>query len=125
MKIKYKNIIIVFTILIMSTSSCTESIQYPNYELKFSSEVPDSLKNQMGKFIIDLVKSSNQHLSAGDFEDVEEVIEQAENTATRLYSRRIPTLHIKQNSSSITNIKYENELTSEELQIFNKLLNKN
>lgn len=47
--------------------------------------VPDSLKEAHRNFIIEATRAASQHMSAGEYEEVDETIEQAEITADRLF----------------------------------------
>ena len=55
-----------------------------NYEY---SHIPDSLRPQMAQFIKETVSAASLHMTGGDYEDPEDVIEQAEETAEHLYAR--------------------------------------
>lgn len=52
-------------------------------------EVPDSMSAQVADYVIKLVSAASYHMAAGDYEDPEDVIEQAECTAQELFGRSV------------------------------------
>lgn len=123
-------IAILFLVSLLLAASCNtgktkDKPEYPMYQIGYTNEVPDSLKDDMARFIVELTRASNQHLAAGDFEEVEDVIEQAEETAENIYERKVPVLHVKNSYADGWNCKREYTLTPQEKEIFKKLINTN
>ena len=65
---------------------------YPKYRIDSELIVPDSLKNKQANFVIEVVKSASYHMTGGDYEDPEDVIEQANETFIEIYSYRVECL---------------------------------
>lgn len=63
------------------------------YELGSASFVPDSLKDDQRKFVIETVRAASQHMTGGDYEDVDDTIEQAQETSEELFEVTVPTLY--------------------------------
>lgn len=68
------------------TSCVDKNYNAPIYELRAYSVVPDSLREKQREFIINTVRASSEHMTGGDYEDVDETIEQAEATSVNLFS---------------------------------------
>ena len=76
-------------ILVLCCISCTNRNPQSNveYSLTTIQSVPDSLKEKQRGWILETVRASNQHLSAGDYEDIDETIIQVERTANDLFGK--------------------------------------
>lgn len=76
-------------ILVLCCISCTNRNPQSNveYSLTTIQSVPDSLKEKQRGWILETVRASNQHLSAGDYKDIDETIIQAERTANNLFGK--------------------------------------
>lgn len=59
------------------------------------SYIPDSLRPQMAKFITEAISAASLNLTAGDYEDPEDLLNQAEKTAEKIFSRRTASLCMK------------------------------
>jgi len=117
--------ILIFTLMIIT--SCEPRVNdyynFPAYEYTKSAYVPDSNKVKMAVWITETVKASNNHMTGGDYEDPEDVIEQCEETAQRLFSIETEGL-TKYTSPQSFGIWYSKEqLTKRELQILDSLKN--
>jgi hypothetical protein len=114
-----KYLLIIITILFYS---CQEE-KYPKYELTTMMYVPDSLKVQYADYIKELVRASNQHLSAGDYEHIDRTIKQAENIANNLFAVKTIGLQkcIDDNYWNCFELK-KNELNEKEIKIFDSLM---
>ena len=107
-------------ILIISLISCSQPKDYIDttyYNLSYEIIVPDSLKSKQEQFIKDIVKNTNFHITAGDYEDPEDVISEANYTFTKIYAVQ---------TEGLTNLKFGtftpfSKLDSNELKIFHKL----
>ena len=82
-----KSIIILAFILALCFTSCHERPRSNvEYSLTTIQSVPDSLKEKQRGWILETVRASNQHLSAGDYEDIDGTIIQVERTANDLFA---------------------------------------
>lgn len=99
--------------------SCEDDYKYATQDV-----VPDSNKIKVSEFIIKTVSAASLHMSTADYEDPEDVIEQAERTANRLYSIQVEGLHIYQGNSSWVFIPYD-KLSENQIIIFNRIKNAN
>lgn len=79
---------------------CGPSEVYPKYEYAVDYYTPDTVQTKMGEWVKETIRATDQHLSAGDYEDPEDVIEQAKKTAEELFRVRAEGLY---------KIRYENE----------------
>lgn len=117
---------LIATILMLAAvlSSCNNE-KYPKYSLETIQFVPDSLKTEYRKFITETVRAASQHMVGGDYEDVDETILQAENTADRVFSVKVIGLkkELYENDWSALSIKPQ-DFTVEEKQIFDSLSNR-
>lgn len=114
---------VLIVLIAMATFSCMKEEKYvPYYELAWNSEVPDSLKAKHREYITELVRASNQHLSAGDYEDIDETIEQAEETANRLFTVSFRVLRRAKDFNSAGTLLRVEEMTQNEKEIFDSLL---
>ena len=83
---------------------CGSSEVYPKYEYAVDYYMPDTMRTKMIEWVKETIRATDQHLSAGDYEDPEDVIIQAERTGERLFVVRAEGLH---------KIKYEGEYQPE------------
>lgn len=81
--------------------------------------IPDSNLVKMRDWIIKTVEATNKNMTGGDYEDPEDVIEQVEETANRLFSVKEDALQILSNGYWSTIPK--NRMTKEELHILDSL----
>ncbi len=111
------------TILICTLVSCSEAdLQsrevYPKYSYSIEKEVPDSLKDDMARWITATVSAASLHLSAGDYEDPEDLVEETTDAAERIFTRNIEGLSILKDKDSYWKfIPYE-RLTEKQKEIF-------
>ncbi len=83
---------IIFTALLLVCMTLCGCGDYPKYELHSIQYVPDSLKEKHRTWIMETVRASNQHLSAGDYENVPQTIQTAKWIADELFSASEPCL---------------------------------
>tara|TARA_R110000782_G_C14499008_1_gene378351 strand:+ start:43 stop:414 length:372 start_codon:yes stop_codon:yes gene_type:complete len=101
---------------------CEEPIKYPRYSLTTIEYIPDSLKAQHREWIKETVRASNQHLSAGDYEDVDETIVQAERTANRIFEVSVIGLNKEIDDNNWNDLKLKpNELSVYEKTVLDSL----
>lgn len=105
-------------------TSCFEKVNYPNYSLIQVNYVPDSLKVKHREWIKETVRASNQHLSAGDYEDVDQTIIQATWTADELFQVSAIGLRKSINDNRWDDLELTpNEMTPKEKKILDSLTN--
>lgn len=91
--------------LVFLCVGCGDSSEvYPKYEYAVDYYTPDTMQAKMIEWIKETIRATDQHLSAGDYEDPEDVIVQAKRTAEELFQVRAEGLH---------KIKYEGEFKPE------------
>lgn len=78
--------ILLFSILFFS---CED---YPKYIRTYESTLPDSLQEAKQKFIIELVTAASYHMTGGDYEDPEDVIQQAAYTFDEIHETYVEGL---------------------------------
>ena len=76
-------------VLLLLLTACEE---YPKYYRTYQKVMPDSLEQEKQKFIIDLVSAASFHMTGGDYEDPEDVIQQAAYTFDEIHSKRVEGL---------------------------------
>lgn len=113
----------ILLLAVVFLSSCN-SEKYPKYSLETIEYVPDSLKSEQRKFITETVRAASQHMTGGDYEDVDETIQQAERTSGNIFSVKVIGLkkELYENEWSPLKIKPQ-DFTSEEKRIFDSLSN--
>lgn len=83
-------LILIFTVVLVSCES--NDHQGPTYYYDTEIIVPDSLKEKHAKYVKELISASNFHMTGGDYEDPEDVIEEAERVANNLYGKQVEGL---------------------------------
>lgn len=73
-------------IILIAVSSCTNT-KHNRYELAKIDYIPDSLIEKHRNWITETVRAASQHMSAGDYEDVDNTIRQAGWQADEIYER--------------------------------------
>ena len=111
------------TFILLSTLlfSC-ERDTYPKYAARSQEIIPDSLKEKYLDRINDLVKSTNNRLTAGDYEDPEDVIVAAKKVAFEAYAVNTPCLRVNECSGCGYDYIPVNELTREQKIIYEMTL---
>ena len=100
------------------------SIKYPIYSKTQVIYIPDSLKVKHREWIKETIRASNQHLFAGDYEDIDETIIQVEKTADRIFEIKTFGLRKKFSDKTFDYLDYiPNELNTYEKQILDSLVN--
>jgi len=115
---------VILALAFVSIVSCKEKedVNYPKYELESVDYIPDSLKEKHSVWITETVRAASQHMSAGDYEDIDKTIRQAKQTADELYGKKIIGLRKKIDDSYWGDILLTpNEMTDKELNILKSL----
>jgi len=110
----------------LSFTACKkdESIKYPIYSKTQIRYIPDSLKEKHREWIKETIRASNQHLSAGDYEDIDETIIQVERTADDIFEVETFGLRKQFSDATFDYLDYKpNELNSYEKRILDSLVN--
>lgn len=103
-------------------SSCEKQDKYPKYSLTSINFIPDSLKEKHRTFITETVRAASQHMSAGDYEDIDETIIQAERTADNVFESEVIGLRKQINDNVWDDLQLKpNELTPYEKEILDSL----
>lgn len=94
------------------------------YSLISLEYVPDSLKAKHREFITETIRAASQHMTGGDYEDVDQTIIQAKRTADQVFAVSVMGLEKRVNNNSWDNIKLRPEqFTPHEKHLFDSLLN--
>lgn len=110
-------------LLMVTLISCRDE-NYPQYSLKTITYIPDSLKDKSQKYIIETVRAASQHMTGGDYEDVDETISQAEQTVNNIYSIKVVGLAKQLNESDWSPFEIKPcDFTPRGKQIFDSLSN--
>jgi len=78
--------------LITVISSCNH-VNTHGYILRSITVVADSLKDRQATFVTETVRAASQHMTGGDYEDPEDVIEAANNTFEHIYGVHVECLY--------------------------------
>lgn len=129
MKTELNNVVIecllILVILSILLSSCGEE-KYPKYSLISIEFIPDSLKSEHRKFIVETISAASYHMNGGDYEDVDETIAQAERTANKIFRSKIIGLRKQINENYWDDLKLKPiELNEFEKKILDSLINYN
>ncbi len=113
-----KKLLLLFVIVLIS---CSKE-QYPKYGLCRVKYVPDSLKEKQRQFITETVRAATYNLSTSDYEDVDETIQQAENTSEDVFAIEVIGLRVHYDDDIFNREDIAPEhMTEQEKAIFNKL----
>ena len=116
---------ICYSIFCLTSCDSDESTDCITYSYHAQDEVPDSVKPKMAIAISKMVEAASYHMTGGRYKDPEDVLDEAEYIAEKLYSRRVEGLYIRlpdQNVGLPTFTPY-NQLNEKEKSIFDSLKN--
>jgi len=113
-------------ILFMSLVSCNNDIcKSPTYDIVEVDLVPNSLKEKQRIWVTETIRAASQHMTGGDYEDVDETIEEVGEQSENLFSIKCLVLR---KTFYVTNGNYymnidilPDEMSPEELEIFKGL----
>lgn len=116
--------LIFFLLISIILVSCGKNESQPkkpkiDYQYTQMSVVPDSNVVKMREWILKTVEATNRSMTGGDYEDPEDVIEQAEETAKRIFSVKVDALEFLKDGY-YHNLPQE-RMTKEELHIMDSL----
>jgi hypothetical protein len=86
--------------MFISSAGCQEPFK-PHYEYAVDYYAPDSLRGKMQTWITETVRAADQHLNAGDYEDVEDIVIYTKREAQQLFSVRGEGLWFKESENDI------------------------
>jgi hypothetical protein len=124
-----KNIITItlFTIcsLFLFTSCETKKETYPKYSLTKVEYVPDSLKVEYRTWITETIRAASEHMSGGDYENINQTIVQAKWTADELFEVSVIGLRKQINDDHLHDLYLSpSELSKYELKVLDSLKGK-
>ena len=110
------------TLLACFFSSCESTEIYPRYSVDTKDVIADSLKHEYRTWITETVRAASQNMTGGDYEDVDDTIEQCEYTAKRIFSEEVIALRIEVDEHYYNDfLKTESELNDYEKTILDSL----
>jgi len=120
----FKNLI-TLTLSLLFLTSCNDSRNvYPKYTIVKIEYIPDSLKVDHRVWITETIRSASQHMTGGDYEDVDATIRQAKWTADDLFSVSVIGLRKEINDNYFDDLKLKpSELNKYEFNILDSLKN--
>jgi hypothetical protein len=126
MKVFIGSVIAVSAIMTWALLSCIspeQNRQYVDeniYSLSTTTYVPDSLRTIQAKWITETMRAASNRLTTSDYEDPEDVLEQAQSTSDHLFGRSVPCLRISHSD------RYEyvliKDMTAEQRVIYDRLI---
>lgn len=119
------SILIFFGTLSALLISCEEhpkvKEKYPHYTYGTDTYIPDSMKIQYANWVKETVAAASNHMTGGDYEDPEDVIEQAEESGKRIFESKAEGLYRVLSEGQWREFIPKERLTKEELVILEKL----
>lgn len=115
---------LLITLFFVTLISCKEevTIKYPRYSLETVEYIPDSLKTEHRKWITETVRAASEHMTGGDYEDIDQTIRQAKTTADEIYGEKVVGLRKQIDDSYFSDVLITpDKMTPEELKLFNSL----
>jgi hypothetical protein len=97
--------------------------EYPKYELTYVNEVPDSNKSKLADWIIKETSAASLHLSAGDYEDPDDLVEEIYDTGVKLFEVKTEALYMQKDQGYSWETIHQGQMTKKELKILNDLKN--
>jgi len=120
MKPLYLTLLIIFTGTLLS---CDEEIAYPRYSLTKINYIPDSLKIQHRVWITETIRAASQHMTGGDYEDVDDTIREVKYTANDLFEVSIIGLKIEVDEHYFNDLELKpQELNQYQYKVYEDLL---
>jgi len=113
-----------YTLLALVFVGCADTIEYPRYSLETIEYIPDSLKVEHRTWITETIRAASQHMTGGDYEDVDVTIRQAKWTADDLFEVSIVGLKKEINDNHYNDLHLmPSDMTDEETQTLKRLKN--
>lgn len=89
-------IFIALTIIAIGCNNEPKKSSESCYRYAHGDVIPDSLRDDMARFVTETMRACDQHLTTSDYEDVDDVVEEVTRTANKIYS--IPVEGLEYNS---------------------------
>ena len=103
-------------------TSCTQKEVYPKYSLYTINKISDSLKVDYRTWITETIRSASQNMTGGDYENVDETIRQAKETADEIFGTKVIGLRKEIDDNYWNDLKLKpSELSDKELIILDSL----
>lgn len=101
--------ILFFLCITVTLYSCISRTRIPEVEVTYSLTtirfVPDSLKEKQRQWVTETIKAASQHMTGGDYEDVDDTIDQARITSEDLFEVQVVGL-----LKDFNNVNYQNRM---------------
>jgi hypothetical protein len=114
-----KKLLLLYALIGIFFVSCNE--EKISYRLITTTQIPDSLKEQHHAWIQETIRAASQHMTGGDYGNVDATIRQAKRTADDLFGVETITLIKVYRSGPYAEILPE-DMTPEERRIYEDLL---
>jgi hypothetical protein len=97
--------------------------EWPKYSLVVTGYTPDSVIQEQGKFISETCKAATFNLKTSDYEDVDDLVEEATYSANQIYRRDVRALRIETRDGASQTI-LPHLMTKQERTVYDSLMNK-
>ncbi len=91
-------LISLLSILIASCDNPKREV-YPQYRIGTINVIPDSLKDDQAKFIVETMRAASSNLTTSDYEDVDDAIEEAHDCSEKIYGINVRCLEVIESQS--------------------------
>ena len=116
--------VMLFAGLMFISLSCKRTIEYPKYSLDTIKYVPDTLNLEYRTWITETVRAASQHMTGGDYEDVDATIRQTKRTADDLFQVSVVGLNKEINDNYWDDISIlPRNMDEKQKHIFDSLIN--
>jgi hypothetical protein len=114
-----------YTLLGCVFVACSYQVEtYPRYSLETIEYIPDTLKVEHRTWITETIRSASQHMTGGDYEDVDGTIRQAKWTADELFQVSIVGLRKEIDDNNYNDLRLKpTELNGYEIKVLDSLKN--
>jgi hypothetical protein len=96
---------------------------YPKYEVGTYTFVPDSLRDKQREWITKTVAAASNHMTGGDYEDPEDLIDEVMEESFTVFNVDVATLSVKECSDCIWRNLDPRLLTKQQQSLFDSLQN--
>ena len=113
-------------VLLMSQASCVERrpdyVDKSIYSVSTITFVPDSLRLKQAEWITETMRAASNRLTTSDYEDPEDVLQQAQYTSEEIFGRKVSCLRISHDTGDHEYVIQE-RMTPEQRIIYDRLVN--
>jgi hypothetical protein len=103
-------------------SSCKDE-KYPKYSLSTKEVIPEEAREKYTEFIIRTVSAASHRMTTCDYEDPEDLVRQAEQTAFNLYSKEIQVLKLQSCKNCMSGYIEPSNFSEYQKQVFDSFQN--